>query len=312
MIKDMPWLHASIDRLHQMMLRGRLPHALLLQGRQGDGAELLGLSLAKAALCSAPQLGYPCNQCKSCLLFDADTHTDFLKVLPGGASDTVRVDEIRTLVERFSSTAQISERKVALILHAESMNNAAANALLKTLEEPPGNALLILVSEGTKPLLPTVRSRCQPILMQRPTTEQVLGWLEGQDFAGKLPEDLLEALDYQPLRLMQWIEEGMQTQWDHFQAVMTGVAEMKLSPVTAAIECKDVGVADQLDWIDGRLSKMLRQDVLDGKLPEPQQTRYLEQLLRLRAELVHSTSLNAQLFSENLFMLWQQFNRQFG
>jgi DNA polymerase III subunit delta' len=311
-IAEMPWLHDAIDRFHQLIVAERLPHALLLQGREGDGSEVLAQTLAKAALCSAPELGYPCNHCKSCLLHQADTHPDCIKIVPGGASATVRVDEIRLLVDRFNSTAQIAQRKVALILHAETMNTAAANALLKTLEEPPGDSLLILVTEGTKPLLPTVRSRCQRITMQRPDADQIKAWLAAKDYTGKLSEDLLEALDYQPLRLMHWIEEDMQPHWDHFQAIMSGVADMKLSPVSAAIECKDVSIGDQLDWIDKRLYRVIRNKVAQGTPPKPQESRYLVQLTALRGELVHSANVNAQLFSENLFMLWQQFNRQSG
>lgn len=310
MIKEMPWLHSSLDSFHKLLVSGRLPHALILPGREGDGAQLLAQTLARTALCSSPELGYPCNHCKSCLLHQAETHPDYFKLEPSGASATVKVDDIRMLVEKFSATSQISARKVAVIFHAESMNTAAANALLKTLEEPPGDALLILVTEGTRPLLPTVRSRCQPIAMNRPTSSQVSAWLESKEISSKISEELLEALDYQPLRVANWIEEGMQTHWEHFRAIMTGVAQMKVSPVKAAVECKDVEMADQLDWIDGQLSRMVRQSAMEGKLPQPQHSRYLEQLSAMRAELVSSTNVNPQLFSENLFMLWQQFNRQ--
>ena len=309
MIKDMPWLHASVDRFHQLMRAERLPHAMILPGREGDGAQLLAQTLARTALCSSPELGYPCNHCKSCLLHQADTHPDFIKLVPGGASETVKVDDVRLLVDRFSSTSQISVRKVAVIFLAETMNTAAANALLKTLEEPPGDSLLLLVTEGTKPLLPTVRSRCQPLSMARPTVAQVKDWLALNSHSDKVPDTMLDALDNQPLRLLQWIEEDMQPHWEHFQAVMTGVAELKLSPVKAAAECKDVGVTDQLDWIDGRLSNLVRQKAVEGQQPNPQDARYLEQMNMLRGELVHSANVNAQLFSENLFMLWQQFSR---
>lgn len=309
-IQQMPWLSASVDKFHRLLVSERLPHALILSGKEGDGAEVLAKSLARTALCMSPELGYPCNHCKSCLLHKADTHPDYFKIVPGGASQTVKVDDIRLLVDRFSSTTQISVRKVAVIFHAETMNTAAANALLKTLEEPPGDALLILVTEGTKALLPTVRSRCQPLVMARPSAEQAKGWLSANEITDKVSDELLDALDQQPLRLKQWIEEGMQAHWDHFQAILSGVADMKVSPVKAATECKDVEIADQLDWIDGRLSKILRDKTLSGILPKPEETRYLQQLTNLRAELVYSANVNAQLFSENLFMLWQQFNRK--
>lgn len=312
MILQMPWLRGAVDQFHQRMVNQRLPHAILLQGRAGDGAEILAQSLAKTALCANPELGFPCNQCKSCLLHSAETHPDYLKLVPGGASATVRIDDIRLLVERFATTAQISTRKCAVVLHAETMNTAAANALLKTLEEPPGDSLLILVTEGTKPLLPTVRSRCQPISMQSPNKKQITQWLEQRQLTGGASEGLMEALDYQPLKIAQWVEEGLQKNWDHFQAVMTGVASSKLTPVMAAAECKDIGITDQLDWVDHKISAWVKQKAASGQALDRQWVRYLDQLVALRRELIHSANVNAQLFSENLFMLWQQFNRQLG
>lgn len=310
LIQDMPWLQASVDRFHKLLVSERLPHALILPGREGDGAQLLAQTLARTALCSTPEFGHPCNHCKSCLLHQAETHPDYFKLEPSGASLTVKVDDIRLLVEKFAATSQISARKVAVIFHAETMNTAAANALLKTLEEPPGNALLILVTEGTRPLLPTVRSRCQPITMNRPTLAETSTWLESREISSKISAELLEALDYQPLRVASWIEEGMQPHWEHFRAIMSGVAQMQVTPVKAAAECKDVGMIEQLDWIDWQLSRMVRQSALEGNLPQPQHSRYLEQLSAMRSELVYSANVNDQLFSENLFMLWQQFNRQ--
>ncbi len=312
MILQMPWLQGAVDQFHQRMVNQRLPHAILLQGRAGDGAEILAQSLAKAALCNNPELGYPCNQCKSCLLHSAETHPDYMKLEPGGASVTIRVDDIRSLVDRFTTTAQISSRKVAVLLHAETMNTAAANALLKTLEEPPGDSLLILVTEGTKPLLPTVRSRCQPISMQSPDKAQITHWLEQRELAKGASEALMQALDYQPLKIAQWVEEGLNKNWEHFQAILTGVAGSQLTPVMAATECKDIGVSDQLDWVDQKISAWVKQQASSGHALDRRWVRYLDQLIALRRELIHSANVNAQLFSESLFMLWQQFNRQLG
>ena len=311
MILDMPWLHSAVDQFHQRMLNQRLPHAILFQGRVGVGAEVLARTIAQTSICQSPQLGYPCNQCKSCLLVQADTHPDYLKLEPGGASSTIRVEDIRSLVERFATTPQISARKVAVIFRAESMNTSAANALLKTLEEPPGNALLILVTEGTKPLLPTVRSRCQPFNISSPSRKQVTSWLT-QNLKEQPSEELMAALDYQPLRIAQWVEEGMQQQWNQFQAMLSGVASLKNTPVFAAAECKDINCSDQLDWVDQRISAWVKAKVSQDKPLNTDWIRYADQLLELRRELLSGTNLNAQLFSESLFMLWQQFNRQLG
>ena len=310
MIKSMPWLHSAIEDFHQRMLNQRLPHALLLQGREGDGAQVLANTLAQASLCFSPELGYPCGQCKSCLLCQAETHPDLLMLEPGGASESIRVDEIRTLVERFSTTAQISSRKTAVIQHAESMNISAANALLKTLEEPPGNALLILISEGTKPLLPTVRSRCQSMVMEPPTKEQALEWLATTGIAESLSEQMTKALGYQPLRIAKWIEEGLDKLWSRFDVILSGVADIKITPVAAASECKEIALRDQLDWVELKISSWVRQRAKTNEKPETHWLKYMDQITALRHQLLQGVNLNAQLFSENLFMLWYQFNRE--
>ena len=310
MIKNMPWLHSAVEQFHQRLLNQRLPHALLLQGRQGDGAEVLAHSLAQASLCANPELGYPCGQCKSCLLCQAETHPDLLILEPGGASETIRVDEIRTLVERFATTAQIASRKTAVIQHAESMNISAANALLKTLEEPPGDALLILISEGTKPLLPTVRSRCQPISFNAPSADEALQWLSDMGVSESLSKQMAEAFGYQPLRIAKWVEEGLDKHWSRFNTILSGIADIKITPVSAASECKEIALSDQLDWIELKISSWVRLRAESNEPIGSQWLKYIDQITALRQQLLQSINPNAQLFSENLFMLWQQFNRE--
>ena len=307
----MPWLAPTLEYVHNLRVANRLPHAMLLPARAGDGGEILALELASVLLCEASQLGYSCGQCKSCLLLQAGSHPDLKKLVPEGKSHTVGVDAVRELVERFATTSQISRNKVGLILRADTMNRAAANALLKTLEEPAANAFLILVTEGQRPLLPTVRSRCQPLPAQRPTLEQTGQWLRTQNM--ELPGDqgLVAMLNREPLRIAEFLADNRMDHWQHFSALMQGLAEGKVNPVVAvkALEKTPLELSDQLQWVESALHRHEKDLALRGDRPSTQSGRLQTQLQALWRELAPGVTTNRTLLQEHLFMLWQQFNR---
>jgi len=148
-----------------MMKKGHLAHAYLLVGAPGAGKEALAFSLAKLLLCEAPYLGEdlpsPCGSCAGCLKFEHQTHPDLVILKPQGAM--IKLDQIRDLQRALSFFPLDSQRRVCLILEAQKINLPAANALLKTLEEPPGRNHLILTATSVRALLPTIVSRCQVI-----------------------------------------------------------------------------------------------------------------------------------------------------
>ena len=155
----------ALDLLERMLDHGRLPHALLFQGPEGVGKGTVARSFAAALLCDRPE-PQACGSCPACRLVDAGAHPDFLLVerLPRKPPSRelrhyVIVDQIRQLSRFASMSPRQGPRRVFLIDPADRMNNEAQNALLKTLEEPPGQALLILVAARPRLLLPTVRSR---------------------------------------------------------------------------------------------------------------------------------------------------------
>jgi DNA polymerase-3 subunit delta' len=165
----------AVAALRAALQRGALPHACLFTGPSGVGKELAAVGLAQALLCQEAR-GEGCGRCSACTRIERFAHPDVLWLLPeeeqvrrrlAGRSDfthvpsrDVRVEQVRRLQQRLSLRGLESARKVVLVLSAEAMNPAAQNAFLKTLEEPPSDTTLVLVSSSPDRLLPTLRSRC--------------------------------------------------------------------------------------------------------------------------------------------------------
>lgn len=177
-LADVQGQSRAIDRLRAALQRGTVHHAYLFVGPEGVGKELTARAFAMALLCpERPNEG--CGACSTCTRIERGSHPDVqvtmpeaLRVARGLAarsdfertpSQAVKVEQIRALQERLSLHALESKRKVAILLSAEQLNDAAQNAFLKTLEEPPAETTLILVSTSSDSLLPTIRSRCAQV-----------------------------------------------------------------------------------------------------------------------------------------------------
>ena len=184
----MAWLQESWGRLVQRMTGGRLPHALLVSGENGVGKRLFANALAGLLVCDRPDIaaGAPCGSCKQCELVSADTHPD-IRVYTPEKSRMIKIDQIRALSSFAVGSPQVASHKVAIIDRADQLNINSANALLKTLEEPADDVTLVLLQESGRPVLPTIRSRCQSLLLATPTREQAAGWLAGS--VSQLNED---------------------------------------------------------------------------------------------------------------------------
>ena len=179
-----PWLESASHQLTALIAEQQLGHALLLKGVSGLGKGELAHYLAKALLCQHAKVvsntsnGVPCGHCHACQLVAVNTHSDlhFLS----GKSSRIGVDAIRHLTQVLGESARLGGGKVAVLEQADNMTEAAANALLKTLEEPPGQSTLILTTAHAERLLATIRSRCQQWLLPVPETSLALSWLADQ------------------------------------------------------------------------------------------------------------------------------------
>lgn len=173
----LPWLETSCCRLRDRYDGERLGHAPLIHGPYGIGKRHLGEWLARLLLCSQPDEAGACGECQSCRLFGGGTHPDLFVVDVPEDKQGIGVDQVRELIERLQLTASLGSNRVGLMRQAEAMNRNAANALLKTLEEPPPGAWLILLSEQPARLPATIRSRCQQWVLRAPDLDLAASWL---------------------------------------------------------------------------------------------------------------------------------------
>lgn len=206
-----PWHDDVWARLQARRLRDALPHALLLAGPAGLGKRAFLERFVRGLLCEQPAEGEACGHCRSCLLLGAGTHPDRVTLSFGLRKDGVQrseivVDQIRELSSRLATSSQFGGWQVASIDPADAMNAAAANALLKTLEEPARQTMLILVADAPWRLPQTIRSRCQRIEFVLPPREQSLAWLQGQGVASAALA--LDAAGGNPGLAHAWAQHG--------------------------------------------------------------------------------------------------------
>ena len=221
-----PWIAAQLRQL--LTQRG---HGWLLQGPSGLGQYTLGLALAQAWLCDRPGPDGGCGACESCHAIEVRAHTDLCMLMPETAmqalgwplaekaqselddkkrkpSKEIRVEAMRDAVEFAQRTSGRGRGKVVLVYPAERMNHVTANALLKTLEEPPGDLRFVLASESAHQLLPTIRSRCLGHTMTWPDADAARGWLVEQGVPAGAAPALLRAAGGRPDDALQLHQSG--------------------------------------------------------------------------------------------------------
>ncbi|MFT7324567.1 MAG: DNA polymerase-3 subunit delta' [Rhodoferax sp.] len=225
-----PWIAKQTRQL--LAQRG---HAWLLMGPSGLGQYSLALELVRTWLCDQPQAWGACGVCGSCHAIDVRAHADLCVLMPEAVmlalgwplsekaqsdiddkkrkvSKEIRVDAMRDAVEFSQRTSARGRGKAVLVFPAERMNNITANALLKTLEEPPGDVKFVLASDAAHQLLPTIRSRCLAHNMVWPDVASSLTWLEGQGIAAAHATVVLRAAGGRPEDALLFAQSGREPQ----------------------------------------------------------------------------------------------------
>lgn len=209
-----PWLAAAWPELGRALAGQRLHHALLLAAPAGLGKREFATALVGAALCTdrAPE-ALACGHCRACTLLAAGSHPDLVRVGlelrdDGKPRTEVTVDQLRALTQRLALSSQFGGLQLALVDPADRMNASAANALLKTLEEPSRSTIIVLVADDASRLPATIRSRCRRVEIAVPDHGQALRWLIGQGVAEPAAREALAASLGNPGRALAWAREG--------------------------------------------------------------------------------------------------------
>jgi DNA polymerase-3 subunit delta' len=314
-----PWLEPYRQTIATALTQGRLPHALLLTGLQGVGKGVLAEAIASQLLCTAATLETgPCGHCDACAQLNAGSHPDYIRIQPEDDSSVIKVDQIRLLAEKLSFSSHQGGYKVAVLNPAGDMNINAANSLLKTLEEPSDNTVLLLVCERPSQLPATVRSRCQQVRVELPGQDVALQWLADQGIA-EVAGTYLKMAHGAPLEALKQAQaDSITARRKHLDALVE-ILEGRVAPLAVAQSWsgeEDLqGIRWMREWLmdvirigmTGQTSEVRSVDLLETlvKLAHRLDSRIVfAQLERINRTLMAAASLNRQLLTEDILLAW--------
>lgn len=227
------WLSDHLEALAKLDAQGKLPHALLVYGQEGAGkAELLEHFMG-VLMCTQPRSAIEaCGECSNCQLIRSGTHPDIRMLAVG--EKTIKIADVRGLQDFVHQSSHQSQRRIILIPSVERMTTAAANALLKMLEEPPEKTLFLLSTGKPHRLLPTIRSRCQQYLLGPPEAQRVKAWLLESGYAEEAVESSLCLAAGSPLKAKMLIDgQGLEDALS-IQQTLIALEAGQIGPMDAA------------------------------------------------------------------------------
>ena len=256
------WLGVQSAALRAAFKSGRLAHALLIHEAPGTGGEWLATWTAQLVLCQNPDRA-PCGTCAACRRVVALQHPDLIWVRPQEDSRQIRIEQIRELGAELALTSHAGGYKVGIITPADALNRFAANALLKTLEEPAARTLLMLVATQPSRLPPTVRSRCQRLQVRPPAREESIAWLSATRGAGDW-NAALDVLGEAPMLAAQADAGEVAAVGAESRATLQELAAGSADPVVAAERWARAELPLRLLCFENWLTERIRHAERDG------------------------------------------------
>lgn len=325
-----PWQQAQWQQLQDAHAQNRLPHALLLTGTEGIGLFEFAYTFATSLLCGAPlPSGLACGECTSCHLVRAQTHPDFfiIEKQEEGAA-TIKVSQIRELCDKLAQTSHRGGRQIVIINDADLMNTAASNALLKSLEEPSGEVLFLLLTYKTSQLLPTIRSRCQRLPFSPASTEQSQAYFLSMGLSVENAALLYQLSAGGPLLMHDFLEKEVLAQRAMFMNHLAILAQGTCSPTQLSSQYKSANVFWLMTWFESYLNDIVRlhQGLAEQHIENRDQvsiltsyrgncpTQYvfilIDKVQEARNLLQQHSSLNVAMQLDNLFCLWSRLGKR--
>jgi len=257
-----PWTAAERAHLKAAWRADHLPHALLIQEAPGAGGEWLALWVAQLVLCTQA-VAAPCGECLACRRVQARQHPDLLVLAPEEGGRQIRIEQVRELGAELSLTSHAGGYKVGILTPADALNRFAANALLKTLEEPQPRTLLVLVVTQPSRLPATILSRCQRLKVAAPTRAQALAWLN--QAGGEKPwAGALDALGEAPLNVLATDPEEVAAAGADSQRTLEALAQGSADPVATAERWARADLPLRLRCFENWLTERIRRQERDG------------------------------------------------
>ncbi len=306
------WHQKSWDQLVIARNTKHLPHAILISGEKGTGRQVFAEALVNSLLCESPLENYhACGKCKGCCVRNADVHPDYFQIGIEANKTQILIDQIRELNDFLHMSQSYLASRVAFINPAEALNINAANSLLKSLEEPANNSVIVLLTAQLSTLLPTIKSRCQILHLATPSKVMALQWLSQQSIQHP-PEELLEMSSGKPLYALALDNAEHFQRRNEFANDLLAVIKQQQSLTEASKkwqkESKDELLSWQIHWVQQLIKYPFNTGEPESILQIPNLVdsaklwQLYDQLIKLR-RLAH-TSLNAQLFIESMLLLW--------
>ncbi len=318
-----PWQQNLWQRVIDQYRTGKMPHALLCKGPKGLGKVEFVKSLAETILCERSSSS-ACGQCRSCTLFLSGNHPDFYEVTLLEKAKQIKIDQIRNLSEKLSLSSHQRGYQVAIIHPAEGMNRASANALLKTLEEPSGQVVIILVADQLALIPATVISRCQTMNFAAPIASDVLEWLKTElDVSQDRAKLLLQMAEGAPKRALNMGQNDYPKFRDQILQTLWQLIKLEDLACKKAPELLKQNLTEVLKVIFSIAMDVMRlqcqlpviaienQDcvkalgMMSQKINLVSLSQYLPQLLQAQHRAENIAGLNAQLLLEGVLLRWQ-------
>ncbi len=315
-----PWHEQAWQYLVNRKNLDSLPHAILIGGMSGIGKFIFAKNFASLLLCQDKPAATPCGTCDACRLLQANNHPDLLVVQPEEEGKIIKIDQIREVITDLNNTSHQGGYKILIIEPAELLNIAAANALLKTLEEPAPHVVIILVTSHPKMLSATIRSRCQLLSMAAPKYLAAEAWLKKQipDADAAL---LLALAENAPLKALNLAKDDILLRRQEFFIGLDDFWQDKISLISMVAQCLDWDLAEFLVVLMYLVDDMIKIkfNVVQGIVNRDQVVRltnfatkasmeklfsYKDHLCQLRRYLFNKINLNQQLIVENLIITW--------
>ena len=340
-ILQYPWLEPPWHRWRAM--QRRQPHALLIHGPAGIGKRSLAEHIAQGLLCErSAEEGHPCGACNACRWFDDGNHPDFRLLVPEALQTTVeseiegvdretgaksgkapsreiRIDQIRAMDAFFNVGTHRGGHRVVLLYPADALNAASANALLKTLEEPPAGCVFLVVTSCIDEVLPTIRSRCAKLFVGRPEGAAAAAWLADHGVVD--PEAALADAGGAPLPALDAVVDPARPfRSSLIEALASG---RPIDPIALAEKCEKGGAANIALWLARWVADLLlcgsgnelryhpRQGDAIRRVSAHADVHALHAFYRrlTRARRVAEHPLNGRLFAEDLLIEYARLSR---